>query len=74
VNTAEFLSLAEELVEAEPSSLTLADDLESVGWDSLSNVEFIAQVDATCGITIDAQRLADCVTLGDVAGLAVSSS
>lgn len=74
MNTTEFLTLAEELVEADAATLTLDDELESIGWDSLSNVEFIAQVDATYGVTVDAQQLADCVTLRDVAALAGPAS
>lgn len=63
MNDAEFLTLAEELVEAEPNTLTLDDDLDDIGWDSMSNIEFIATVDTRLRLSVDAERLNDCRSL-----------
>ena len=66
MDTAAFLHLAHDLVDAEPGSLGLDDRLADIGWDSLSNVEFIAHVDLDHGVALDASGLDACTTLEDV--------
>jgi acyl carrier protein len=74
METSDLLALVHELVEADDVTVTLDDDLDDLGWDSLSNVEFIARVDAVLGIAVDAQRLADCTTVRDVHALTLPTS
>jgi acyl carrier protein len=74
MDTTAFLAMAKDLTTIDGATLTLDSELRDVGWDSLSNVEFIALVDAECGVVVDAGRLADCVTLGDVHALTVPVS
>ena len=54
-------------------ALSLDDELDDLGWDSLSIVEFIARVDVALGVTVDAQRLADCTTIRDLHDLTLPS-
>jgi acyl carrier protein len=76
VETSDLLALVHDLVEADVSAtaLSLDDELDDLGWDSLSNVEFIARVDVALGVTVDAQRLADCTTVRDLHDLTLPSA
>lgn len=53
----------------EIDEVTLDGDLEELGWDSLSNLSFIAEVDETTGVTIDADQLAEAKTVADLKAL-----
>jgi acyl carrier protein len=66
----DFLDKIEEILEADAGSITgdeSLDDLE--GWDSLAVISFIAMVDETFGITLQAQKIADANTLQDLMSL-----
>jgi len=69
MNDTDLLTLAADLVDAEPGSVALTDRLADIGWDSLSNAMFIAEADSACGVVVDAEALARCVTLADVQAL-----
>ena len=69
MNDTDLLTLAADLVDAAPGSLALTDRLSDIGWDSLSNAMFIAEADSACGVVVDAEALARCVTLADVQAL-----
>ena len=54
--------------------MSLSDDLKDRGWDSLANLEFIAHVDEVAGIVIDADELAEAVTVADLRSLVATSA
>ncbi|MDQ4214238.1 acyl carrier protein [Microbacterium capsulatum] len=60
----ELLELVAEILEVE--SVALTDDLADKGWDSLSNLTFIAEVDERVGVEVDADGLAHAVTVADL--------
>ena len=62
----EFLALAGKLVFLSPEALSLDTTLESINWDSLVNMSFIAEVDEHLGKEVNADDLFDSKTLGDV--------
>lgn len=64
-----LLSVVAEILEVEPNEVSLSDDLETIGWDSLANISFIAEVDTQTGITIDADALAESATVADLLAL-----
>jgi len=72
MDTTAFLDLAHELVDADKGTLSLDDRLADVGWDSLSDIEFLARADAATGVPVDASRLSRCSTLRDVLALVAS--
>jgi acyl carrier protein len=65
----QLLDLVAEIIEAEAGSVSLTDELEAIGWDSLSNITFIAEVDEAVGVTIDADELAEATTVADLSAL-----
>ncbi|GAA0965551.1 hypothetical protein [Frigoribacterium faeni] len=69
MNDTDLLTLATDLVDAEPGALSMTDRLADIGWDSLSSAMFIAEADSVCGVIVDAAALGRCVTLADVQAL-----
>ncbi|BDI21646.1 acyl carrier protein [Herbiconiux sp. L3-i23] len=63
---AQFLSFLEEILEAPGGSVAFESDLEELGWDSLSDLGFIAGVDERFGKTVDPERLAESETPNDL--------
>lgn len=64
-----LLALVEEILETEPGTVSASDSLDDVEWDSLSNISFIAEVDARLGITVDAEELSRASTVADILAL-----
>jgi acyl carrier protein len=64
-----FLELVAEILEVEVDEVAMADELDAVGWDSLANISFIAEVDEAVGVTIDADELAAAKTVSDLHAL-----
>ncbi|MFJ4173864.1 acyl carrier protein [Microbacterium sp. NPDC089696] len=65
-----FLELVAEILEVEVGEVSLTDDLDEIGWDSLANISFIAEVDERVGVTIEADELAKAKTVQDLRALA----
>lgn len=65
----EFLSLIEEMLEADPGSLAGDEPLDSLPWDSLAVVSFIALADEHLGVAVSPQALAQASSLADVMAL-----
>ncbi len=67
----DFLVEFAEIVERDPSTLTLETELKDIGtWDSLSQVSFMAMLDEKFGKSVDPDRLDDAGTVGDLWRLA----
>ncbi len=62
----DFISLVEEILEVDPGTVTMADSLDDIEWDSLSNISFIAEIDARIGAPIDADQLSKANTVTDL--------
>lgn len=60
----ELLELVAEILEID--SVQPTDDLVDKGWDSLSNLTFIAEVDERVGVPVDAEELTRAVTVSDL--------
>ena len=66
----ETLQMFEEIVEADPDTLTgeeLVEDLEN--WDSLAVVNFIALVDENFGITLSPEKIMNSKTVNELVSL-----
>lgn len=61
-----FLDLVADILETDAADVKLTDELDALGWDSLSNISFIAEVDEATGVTIDADQLAEAETVADL--------
>lgn len=66
MNEDSLLELVAELVESDRSHIQMDDSLESLGWDSLTNLTFIAKVDEILGTTVDADLLSRALTIRDL--------
>ena len=66
MNEAEFLTLVAEILETQSSTLSLSSELDTIDWDSLSNLSFIAEIDSKLNKKIDAQLLEDAATISDL--------
>ena len=64
-----LLQLVAEILEVEADEVALTDELEELGWDSLANISFIAEVDSRTGVTIEADALANATTIADLHAL-----
>lgn len=63
------IALVEEILEVETGTVSAADSLTELDWDSLSNLSFIAEIDARLGVSIDASDLSAATTVSDIIGL-----
>ena len=52
-----FLSLLEKVVEAQPGSISMESELESVGWDSVGQLSLLAEIDRLPGVGIDMESM-----------------
>lgn len=73
MNQSEFITLAEEILEVEPGTITMTDVLEEIDWDSLANIGLIAEIDSKLGVALDSERLGMAVTVADLHTLVVDS-
>ena len=69
-----LLELVAEILEVEVGEVALTDELEAVGWDSLANISFIAEVDEATGVTIEADDLANAKTVADLHALVTAGA
>jgi acyl carrier protein len=66
----EFLNHIEEIIEADPDTLTGGEMLtELKKWDSLAIVGFIAMVDEKFGITLPGKAIQQCKSIPDLVAL-----
>lgn len=65
-----FLQLVADILETDVAEVSLDGDLDALGWDSLSNISFIAEIDERVGVTIDPDALADAKSVADLRALA----
>jgi acyl carrier protein len=71
-NRDEAFAVIAEILEVPSDTITESDDLETIGWDSLSDLTFISIADERYGITVDAKQLAEHETPGDLVALLVA--
>lgn len=58
-----FIEICARILQKDPESLSLENELSAIGWDSLANVEFVAELDDELGIQLSSEDLSDCVNL-----------
>lgn len=65
----EFLVKLEELLELDANTLTGSESLDSLPWDSLAIVSFIALVDENLELSLKAESVARAKSVGDLLSL-----
>jgi acyl carrier protein len=67
----EFLREIEEIVGAKHGTVSMESNLQDLPqWDSMAYITFIALADSKLNLSVDANRLASCKTVRDLAALA----
>jgi acyl carrier protein len=70
LQTNEFLSTLDELLELDKGTLKGSEALDSlVEWNSLAVISFMALVDENFGISLPPQQIAACSTVADLVSL-----
>jgi len=62
----EFLKLLDELLELEPGTLRGNEALDSIPWDSLALIGFLAMADAHFGLVLTAKDVLKCESVADL--------
>ena len=65
----ELVNLVAEILETDASNVGIDDKLEGIGWDSLSRLSFLAELDDR-GISLSPDELAEARTVSDLLALA----
>ena len=69
-----FLDMIAEIAEADVAIVTLNSKLDSLNWDSLCDISFIAAMDRETGREVDVNGLAQCKTVADLYALFAATS
>ncbi|WP_207459115.1 phosphopantetheine-binding protein [Azospirillum sp. SYSU D00513] len=71
MNRTEFLLALDDMLELPAGTLTGTEELDGLeGWDSLGVISFIALVDERTQKVVEAEKLAQAKTVGDLLALA----
>jgi acyl carrier protein len=65
----EFLRLLESTLGQPAGSISPASRLDALGWDSMSELSFIAMADSKLGVQVAARAIAECTTVADLVKL-----
>ena len=74
MNESSIRKLVSEVTEVEESTLERDTSLESIGWDSLSVLSFMAKCEAEFGIILDSEGLSRALSVGDLVHIATEST
>jgi acyl carrier protein len=67
---AEFLKEIDAIIEADPGTARMEDQLASLpGWDSMAVISFIAMADEKLGLRLNIDRMLSCKTVADLTSL-----
>lgn len=60
MNEEVFLNFVAKTLNKPVSSITLESDVRELGWDSLCDLEFLAEADEAWGVPLDVSQLSAC--------------
>ena len=69
MNNSSVVKLVSEITEIEEAALNSDVSLESLGWDSLSVLSFMAKCESEFGIILDSEVLSRALSIGDLVQL-----
>lgn len=61
-----LIELIAKILVVDSASISLSSNLESLGWDSLSNLSFISEIDEMFGMQISAEKLGKAEKVDDL--------
>lgn len=70
----QFLALLEEILEVDPGSLAITDQLSEYDWDSLAVLGFISAIDSELDLSLDADKLSRAESPAQLLGLVNAAS
>ena len=62
----QLITIVAEILEVEPTELSMDSSLDDLGWDSLCDIGFIAAVDEEVGKTVIPNELKACSKVSDL--------
>lgn len=71
MNNQEMIDLIASIAELDAENIEVTSTLESIEWDSLMDLSFIAGIDKSYGITVSSQELTSCKTVSDLISLVI---
>ena len=66
MNEVELRELVAKILVLEASAISLNSNLQALGWDSLSNLSFISEIDDKLNKQVSAEKLGNAETVNDL--------
>jgi acyl carrier protein len=72
VNEEKLILLVSEILEIDPNTLNLEDDIVSLGWDSLSVLSLMSKIDGDKDMKLDAELIGSAKSVKDLVSILMS--
>jgi acyl carrier protein len=72
VNEERLLIIVSDILELEPNTLNLEDDIVSLGWDSLSVLSLMSKIDGDQDMKLDAELIGAARSVKDLVSILIS--
>lgn len=66
IDESALIEVIARVAECDVSSLSASTTLESIGWDSLSQLGFVAELDAKLGLAVNPAKLQEATTIAEL--------
>jgi acyl carrier protein len=71
VNEEKLILLVSEILEIDPNTLNLEDDIVSLGWDSLSVISLMSKIDGDQDMKLDAELIGTAKSVKDLVSILI---
>jgi len=71
VNEEKLILLVSEILEIDPNTLNLEDDIVSLGWDSLSVLSLMSKIDGNQDMKLDAELIGTAKSVKDLVSILI---
>jgi acyl carrier protein len=71
VNEEKLILLVSEILEIDPNTLNLEDDIVSLGWDSLSVLSLMSKIDGDQDMKLDAELIGTAKSVKDLVSILI---
>ena len=72
MNEEKLILLVSEILEIDPNTLNLEDDIVSLGWDSLSVLSLMSKIDGDKDMKLDAELIGSAKSVKDLVSILMS--
>ena len=71
MNEEKLILLVSEILEIDPNTLNLEDDIVSLGWDSLSVLSLMSKIDGNQDMKLDAELIGTAKSVKDLVSILI---